>query len=129
MLLRVIVFAAGLLVAALIYQRVKEFTIWLYLFLIAAIVFNPIAPPVARNDVGSFLLSLRRCSRALAGDDVGADAFEPGQHRKGRRIQDDRFRAGLARPAPDRKGPPRLAGFRVRAARSVPECPGSGNRS
>ena len=44
MLLRVIVFAGGLLLAALTYQRVKQFTIWIGLFLIVAIVFNPIVP-------------------------------------------------------------------------------------
>jgi len=44
MLLRVVVFAAGLLLAALTYQRLKQFTIWIGLFLIVAIVFNPIVP-------------------------------------------------------------------------------------
>jgi hypothetical protein len=41
MLLRVVVLAAALLLAGLIYQRVKQFTIWLGLFLVAALVFNP----------------------------------------------------------------------------------------
>src|SRR5262245_65194187 len=44
MLLRVVVFATGLLLAALTYQRMKQFTIWIGLFLIVAIVFNPIVP-------------------------------------------------------------------------------------
>src|SRR5947209_13580381 len=44
MLLRVIVFADGLLLAALIYQRMKTFTVWIGFFLIVAIVFNPIIP-------------------------------------------------------------------------------------
>jgi hypothetical protein len=44
MLLRVVVLAAALLLAGLIYQRTKQFTIWLGLFLVAALVFNPFVP-------------------------------------------------------------------------------------
>ena len=44
MLLRVVVFAAGLLLAALIYQRAKSFTIWIGLFLAVVVIFNPIIP-------------------------------------------------------------------------------------
>src|SRR5215470_6767305 len=44
MLLRVVVFASGLLIATLIYQRMKDFTAWVVVFLIAAIIFNPILP-------------------------------------------------------------------------------------
>jgi hypothetical protein len=44
MLLRVVVPAAALLLAGFIYQRTSKFTIWIGLFLVAAIVFNPVAP-------------------------------------------------------------------------------------
>jgi hypothetical protein len=44
MLLRVIVLAAGLLLAGLVYQRMKSFNIWIGLFLVVAIVFNPFVP-------------------------------------------------------------------------------------
>jgi hypothetical protein len=44
MLLRVVVAAAALLLAGLIYQQAKSFTVWFGLFLILAIVFNPIVP-------------------------------------------------------------------------------------
>jgi hypothetical protein len=44
MLLRVIVLAAGLVLAGLIYQRMKSFTIWIGLFLVVVIVFNPFVP-------------------------------------------------------------------------------------
>jgi hypothetical protein len=54
-LLRLIVFAAGLLLAWLIYQRVKSFTIWTGLFLIIAIVFNPIVPLHITRGVWSIL--------------------------------------------------------------------------
>jgi hypothetical protein len=43
MLLRIVVFAAGLLLVVL-YQRMKQVTIWIGLFLIVAAVFNPIIP-------------------------------------------------------------------------------------
>lgn len=43
-LLRIVVFAAALLVAALAYQSAKTFTLWLGLFVIVAIVFNPVVP-------------------------------------------------------------------------------------
>jgi hypothetical protein len=44
MLLRVVVAAAALLLVGLIYQQAKSFTVWFGLFLIVAIVFNPIGP-------------------------------------------------------------------------------------
>jgi hypothetical protein len=55
MILRVMVFAAGLLAAALIYQRSKQVTIWVGLFVIMAIVFNPIIPVHLRRGVWSIL--------------------------------------------------------------------------
>jgi hypothetical protein len=55
MLLRVVVFAAGLLIAALIYQRMKQVTIWVGLFAIMAIVFNPIIPVHLTRGVWSIL--------------------------------------------------------------------------
>ncbi len=55
MLLRVIVCAAGFLLAALIYQRIKSFTIWIGLFLIVAMVFNPIVPIHMTRGVWSIL--------------------------------------------------------------------------
>jgi len=54
-LLRVVVLAGGLLLAALIYQRMKTFTIWIGLFLIVAIVFNPIVPLHLTRGVWSIL--------------------------------------------------------------------------
>jgi hypothetical protein len=42
LLLRVVVLVAALLLAGLIYQRAKTFTIWIGLFAVIAIVFNPI---------------------------------------------------------------------------------------
>jgi hypothetical protein len=44
MLLRVVILAAALLLAGFLYQRAKSFTIWIGLFLVVAIVFNPIVP-------------------------------------------------------------------------------------
>jgi hypothetical protein len=41
MLLRIVALAAGLMLAGLVYQRMKSFTIWIGLFLVVAIVFNP----------------------------------------------------------------------------------------
>jgi hypothetical protein len=55
MLLRVVVLAASLLLAGLIYQRTKQFTIWLGLFLIAALVFNPFVPLHLTRGVWSIL--------------------------------------------------------------------------
>jgi 4-hydroxybenzoate polyprenyltransferase len=40
----VVVLAAALLLAGLIYQRAKTFTMWVGLSLVLAIVFNPIVP-------------------------------------------------------------------------------------
>jgi hypothetical protein len=55
MLLRVVVAAAALLLAGLIYQQAKSFTVWFGLFLIVAIVFNPIVPPHLTRGVWSNL--------------------------------------------------------------------------
>lgn len=44
LVLRVVILAGALFVAALIYQRTKQFTIWIGLFLIASVAFNPFAP-------------------------------------------------------------------------------------
>jgi hypothetical protein len=44
MLLRVVVLAAALLLPALTYQQTKQFTIWIGLFLITALIFNPFFP-------------------------------------------------------------------------------------
>jgi hypothetical protein len=55
MLLRVVVLAAALLLAGLIYQRTKQFTIWLGLFLIAALVFNPFVPLYLTRGVWAML--------------------------------------------------------------------------
>jgi len=55
MLLRVVVFASGLLIATLIYQRMKDFTAWVVVFLIAAIIFNPILPLHLTRSVWSTL--------------------------------------------------------------------------
>jgi hypothetical protein len=55
MLLRVVVSAAALLLATLIYQHAKSFTMWVGLFLIVAIVFNPIVPLHLTRAVWSIL--------------------------------------------------------------------------
>jgi hypothetical protein len=55
MLLRVVVLAAALLLAGLIYQRTKQFTIWFGLVLIAALVFNPFVPLHLTRGVWSIL--------------------------------------------------------------------------
>ena len=55
MLLRVIVAAAALLLAGLIYQQAKSFTVWFGLFLIVAIVFNPFVPLHLTRGVWSIL--------------------------------------------------------------------------
>jgi hypothetical protein len=55
MLLRVVVAAAALLVAGLIYQQAKSFTVWFGLFLIVAIIFNPILPLHLTRGVWSIL--------------------------------------------------------------------------
>jgi hypothetical protein len=55
MLLRVVVAATALLLAGLIYQQAKSFTLWLGLFLIVAIVFNPIVPLHLTRGVWSIL--------------------------------------------------------------------------
>lgn len=55
MLLRVVVLAAAVLLAGLIYKRTKEFTIWLGLFLVAALVFNPFVPLHLTRGVWSVL--------------------------------------------------------------------------
>src|SRR5690242_13764304 len=55
MLLRVVVFAAGLLIVALIYERMKQITIWLGVFAIIVIVFNPIFPLHLTRGVWSIL--------------------------------------------------------------------------
>ncbi len=50
MLLRVVVLAAAILVAIMIYQRDRAFTAWAALFVVAAIVFNPFVPlPLTRG--------------------------------------------------------------------------------
>lgn len=55
MLLRVVVFAAGLLIASLIYQRAKSITIWVSLFVAAAVIFNPFVPLHITRGVWSIL--------------------------------------------------------------------------
>jgi hypothetical protein len=55
MLLRVVVVAAALLLAGLIYQQAKSNTVWFGLFLIVAIVFNPIVPLHLTRGVWSIL--------------------------------------------------------------------------
>jgi hypothetical protein len=55
MLLRVVVAATALLLAGLIYQQAKSFTLWLGLFLIVATVFNPIVPLHLTRGVWSIL--------------------------------------------------------------------------
>jgi hypothetical protein len=55
MLLRVVVAAAALLLAGLIYQQAKSLTVWFGLFLILAIVFNPIVPLHLTRGVWSIL--------------------------------------------------------------------------
>jgi hypothetical protein len=55
MLLRVVVAATALLLAGLIYQQAKSFTLWLGLFLIVGIVFNPIVPLHLTRGVWSIL--------------------------------------------------------------------------
>jgi hypothetical protein len=55
MLLRVVVLAAALLLAGLIYQQAKSFTIWIGLFLIVAAIFNPIVPLHLTRGVWSIL--------------------------------------------------------------------------
>ena len=59
MLLRIFVAAAALLLAGLIYQRMKSFTSWFALFLIVVIVFNPIVPLHLTRGVWS-ILNLQR---------------------------------------------------------------------
>ena len=54
-LLRVVVAASALLLAGLIYQQAKSFTLWLGLFLIVAIVFNPFVPLHLTRGVWSIL--------------------------------------------------------------------------
>ena len=44
MLLRVVILAAALLQAGMLYQQTKSFTIWIGLFLVVAIAFNPLVP-------------------------------------------------------------------------------------
>jgi hypothetical protein len=44
MLIHVVVFGASLLIAALIFNQDKNFDIWIGLFLLVAIIFNPIVP-------------------------------------------------------------------------------------
>jgi hypothetical protein len=44
MLIHVVVFGASLLIAALVYNQDRNFNIWIGLFLLAAIIFNPIVP-------------------------------------------------------------------------------------
>jgi 4-hydroxybenzoate polyprenyltransferase len=52
---RSLVLAAALLIAGSIYQRTKQFTIWLGVFLIIAAVFNPFAPLHLTRNVWSVL--------------------------------------------------------------------------
>ena len=54
-LLRVVVFASGLLIAGSIFQRRRDFTISLGLFAIAAVIFNPIVPLHMTRGVWSIL--------------------------------------------------------------------------
>jgi hypothetical protein len=55
MFLRVVVLAAALLIAGLVYQQAKTFTVWVGLFVIVAIVFNPIVPLHLARGVWSIL--------------------------------------------------------------------------
>jgi hypothetical protein len=55
MLLRVVVLAAALLLAGLVSQRVKSFTVWVGVFLVVAIIFNPIVPLHLTRGVWSIL--------------------------------------------------------------------------
>lgn len=55
MLLRVVVMGAAFLLAGLVYQQAKNFTIWIGLFLIVAIVFNSILPPHLTRHVWAIL--------------------------------------------------------------------------
>ena len=55
MLLRIVVFAAALLLASLIYQRAKSITAWTILFVITAIIFNPFIPLHLTRGVWSIL--------------------------------------------------------------------------
>ena len=55
MLLRVVVLAAALLLAGLIYQKAKTFTLWVWLFVIVAIVFNPVVPLHLTRGIWSLL--------------------------------------------------------------------------
>jgi hypothetical protein len=55
MLLRVVVFAAALLIAGLIYQRAKTFTPWLGVFVVIGVIFNPIVPLNLTRSVRSIL--------------------------------------------------------------------------
>jgi hypothetical protein len=55
MLLRVVVFATALLIAGLICQQARAFTLWLGLFVVVAIIFNPIVPLHLTRGVWSIL--------------------------------------------------------------------------
>lgn len=55
MLLRVVVLTAALLIAGLIYQQAKTFTLWVGLFVIVAMIFNPISPLHLTRGVWSIL--------------------------------------------------------------------------
>ena len=44
LLLRAVVMASALLLAGLIHQQTKQFTIWLGVFLVVALLFNPFVP-------------------------------------------------------------------------------------
>lgn len=55
MLLRVVVMGAAVLLAGLIYRQAKNFTIWIGLLLIVAIVFNPILPLRLTRNVWAIL--------------------------------------------------------------------------
>ena len=55
MLLRVIVSATALLLTGSIYQRAKVLAVWGWLFLVVAIIFNPIVPLQLTRGVWSVL--------------------------------------------------------------------------
>ncbi len=55
MLLRVVILASALLLAGLIYQQAKTFTLWVGPFVVVAIVFNPIVPLHLTRGVWSIL--------------------------------------------------------------------------
>ena len=77
MLLRVVVLAAALLIAGLIYQRAKPFTLWLGLFVVVAVIFNPIVPlhPDARGVVHFEFGRSSIIRRALGCDARGKAAY------------------------------------------------------